>query len=421
MDTHIIMSRKETKYAEILHKAEAEGLKNREGAEMLHLSIRQLQRLKRAFREEGLKGLVHRSRGKPSNRKMPDEERRQMVALIKTRYPDFGPTFAGEKLREKHQIFHDPKTIRSIMIAEGLWKPKRKKKQVYRAWRERRPCYGEMQQYDGSYEYWFEERGEKCCLLASIDDAAGSITHAKFDAHEGVFPTFRFWQEYLEKHGKPLSVYVDKFSTYSMNHKLAKENPDTLTQFQRAMRELGIEPICAHSSPAKGRVERLFGTLQDRLIKELRLQDISTIPEANVFLEKIFIPDFNRRFSVSPRETANMHHPLTEKERASLPAILSRQSVRIIRNDFTIAYRKSWYQLAEDQPVTVFKKNAVIVEERLDGTTCFRLRGKYLLSAKLPFRPQKATPRRTPWALTKKPTYHPSKDHPWRKFDFAHH
>lgn len=421
MDTYIIMSRKETRYAEILHKAAVNGLRNREAAEMIHLSVRQLQRLKKVFREEGPKGLVHRSRGKPSNRKLPDEERERIAGLLKARYPDFGPTFAGEKLREQHGIDHDPKTIRSIMTGEGLWKPKHKKKQVYRAWRERRPCYGEMQQYDGSYEHWFEDRGEKCCLLASIDDATSRITCAKFDAHEGVFPTFRFWQEYLEKHGKPLSVYVDKFSTYSMNHKLAKENPDTLTQFQRGMKELGIDVITAHSSQAKGRVERLFKTLQDRLIKELRLEGISTIPEANAFLEQTFIPDFNRRFSVSPRETADMHQPLTGKERIALPAAFSRQEARVIRNDFTVSYQNHWYQLSEKQPLTVFKKDAVIVEERLDGTIRFRLRGKYLLAAELPSRPQKATPERIPWVLSRKTAYHPPKDHPWRKFDYVHH
>lgn len=159
------------------------------------------------------------------------------------------------------------------MIEEGLWKPKKNKnKKEHREWRQRRAHYGEMQQFDGSYHHWLEDRGNtgKICLLLSVDDATGQITHAKFEEHEGVFPVFEFWQEYLLKHGKPMSIYMDRFSTYSMNQKTAKENPDTLTQFQRAMKELRIESILANSPEAKGRVETMFGTLQNRLVKEMK-------------------------------------------------------------------------------------------------------------------------------------------------------
>jgi len=190
---------------------------------------------------------------KESNRQIPDEEKQKIIQLLHKNYQDFTPTFATEKLEEKHKIKRDPKTIRKIMIDEKLWKPKQKKKEKHREWRQRRASYGEMIQYDGSYEYWFEDRGKKCCLLASIDDATSEV-NAIFDEHEGVFPTFNFWREYAKNKGKPYSIYVDKFSTYSMNHKLAKENDDTLTQFQRAMKELNI----VQKHPKQFRVN--FGT-----------------------------------------------------------------------------------------------------------------------------------------------------------------
>ena len=292
MDNLIIMSQKEVSRYDIIQKAIKNEIKGIEAAEMLNLTARHIRRLKKNVAENGMQGLVHGGRGKPSKRKIADKEVEKIKKLIHKHYHDFGPTFTTEKLEENHKIKRDPKTIRVIMIEEQLWKPKKKKKFEYRAWRQRRTAFGELEQYDGSYEYWFEDRGPKCCLLAAIDDANGEITYAKFDQHEDVEPTFKFWEEYIEKNGKPHEIYVDKFSTYSMNHKVAKENMDTLTQFQRVMSELNVGVINAHSSQAKGRVERLFKTLQDRLIKELRLNNISTIKEANEFLEKVFIPKF---------------------------------------------------------------------------------------------------------------------------------
>jgi len=208
---------------------------------------------------------------------LPAKEQERIKMLLHERYADFKPTFASEKLRENHYLDHDPKTIRQIMINEGLWQPKRKEKiSVHRAWRERRSHYGEMIQFDGSYEHWLEDRAGtgELCLLAAIDDATGKIVAARFAEHEGVFPVFGFWQEYLFLRGKPMAIYTDKFSTYKMNQKQAMENHDQKTQFQRATSELQIEAIFAESPQAKGRVERLFGVLQDRLIKELRLAKI---------------------------------------------------------------------------------------------------------------------------------------------------
>lgn len=413
------MSQKEVKRYEVIQKNIKKEIKTSEASEILNITERQVRRLKNKVREYGIKGLIHANRGKPSSRKIPEEEKEKIIKIIKEKYWDFGPTFTAEKLEENHQIKRDPKTIRTIMIEEALWKPKRKKKERHRSWRQRRANYGELIQYDGSYEYWFEERAPRHCLIAAIDDATSQITYAKFDEHEGVEPTFKFWQEYLEKQGKPLNIYVDKFSTYSMNHKLAKENLDTLTQFERAMTELQIEVIKANSSQAKGRVERLFKTLQDRLIKELRLNNISTVKEANEFLKNTFIPKFNAKFSVQSRAKANLHKKITESEKRNFPSIFSRQYRRTIRNDYTISYKNSWYQLKETSSVAMFPKETVVVEEKLNGDICFRLRGKYLNYDKLPERPKKISEKNIPWVLAKRIPNIPAKNHPWRKFQYA--
>lgn len=413
------MSQKEASRYDIIQKALKNEIKGSQAAEILNLTTRHIRRLKKKVEDYGIQGLIHAGRGKPSERKLPAKETEKIKKLIHAHYFDFGPTFAAEKLEENHKIKRDPKTIRAIMIEEDLWKPKKKKKFEYRAWRQRRSAFGELQQYDGSYEYWFEDRGPKCCLLAAIDDAKGEITHAKFDEHEGVEPTCNFWEEYIEKNGKPHEIYVDKFSTYSMNHKVAKENMDTLTQFQRAMTELNIGVINANSSQAKGRVERLFKTLQDRLIKELRLNNISTVKEANEFLEKIFIPKFNAKFGVVPRSNANLHKKITRQERDKFPSIFSRHYERTIRNDYTISYKTDWYQLEETQGVAMFKKEMVVVEESFDKAVKFKLRGKYLNCKKLPEKPQKISAKSIPWVLATPMPNIPAVDHPWRKFQIA--
>jgi transposase len=415
MNKYIIMSQKEANRYDIVQRAIKKEIKSVEAAEILNLTDRQIRRLKEKVKKEGIKGLIHAGRGKPSKRKLPDKERKKIIEIIKEKYWDFGPTFTAEKLEEDHKIKRDPKTIRAIMMEEEFWKPKKKKKQKYRSWRQRRSSYGELEQYDGSYEYWFEDRGPKCCLIASIDDATSRITFAKFGEHEGVEPTFNFWEQYIQTIGKPLAIYVDKFSTYSMNHKLAKENPDTLTQFERAMAQLNIKIIKANSSQAKGRVERLFKTLQDRLIKELRLNNISTIEEANEFLEKIFIPKFNTKFSVEPRAKANLHKKVTKFEKDIFPSIFSRHYERTTRNDYTVSYKNIWYQLEETQSVAMFAGEIIKVEERFNGNIYFRLRGRYLNYHRIPEKPKKVSVK-SPWVLA--PTI-PTKDHPWRKFQYS--
>lgn len=410
------MSKRELSQYEVIKRLLRQEINGSKAARLLAISSRHVRRLKAKVRKFGAKALIHGNRGKPSNHKVPEKETQRIAKLLSGHYPDFGPTLAAEKLALNHSIKRDPKTIRQMMITQQLWKPKQRLQIEHRSWRPRRDCFGELEQFDGSYEYWFEDRAPKCCLLASIDDATGKITGLEFVAHEGVVPVFTFWQGYLLKNGKPRAIYLDQFSTYQMNPGVAKNNHELKTQFERAMQELGIEPITAYTPEAKGRVERLFGTLQDRLIKELRLRNISTPEAANDYLEKEFTPEFNQRFAVEPKSAANLHQSLTLQEQQQLPAILSRQYNRTIYNDFTISFRNQWYQITPQQPVLVRPKDRIIAELRLDDSVHLRLRGKYLAYQILPARPKKMTLKS--WALSNslpRRIYKPALDHPWRK------
>ena len=415
---YLAMTQKEVHRHGIIQKLIDKELNGTVASSILKLSVRQVQRLKAKMLEGGVAALIHRSRGKPSNRKLPEAERNTIATILTEQYPDFGPTFASEKLQEIHHIDKDVKTIRAIMIAEELWKPKQKKKRAYHSWRQRKDCFGQMQQFDGSYHNWFEGRAERLdyCLLASIDDATGVPTKAKFDDSEGIFPVFSFWKEYVKQYGKPQSIYLDKFSTYKMNQRVAMENHDTQTQFQRAMGQLGIEPITAHSPQAKGRIERLFHTFQDRLVKELRLRNINTVKEANHFLENTFLPDYAQKYGVQPKHPTNLHQSLSAKESAGLESIFSRHDTRVVRNDFTVSFKNQWYQLSENQLVTIRKKDTIGVEERLDGTIHFTLRSTYLHCSIITEseRSNKALP--IPWVIPARRKAHtPAANHPWRQ------
>ena len=306
--------------------------------------------------------------------------------------------------------------LRLLMIKKKLWKPRpRRGPQVIREWRERKECFGELVQFDGSYHDWLENGGEQC-LLAAIDDATSIIVQAAFEDNEGVHSVFRFWMAYVEAYGRPVAIYLDKFSTYKINCKSAVDNAGFMTQFERAMEELDIGVITANSPEAKGRVERLFETLQDRMIKEMRLADIKTIDDANKFVYEEYVPDHSRRFGDCARKAGDVHRPLTDDLRARLPAIFSVQSKRQVHNDYTIQFKTLWFQLEAQQKTTVYKRDIVIVEERLDGTIHIRLKGVYLEYRVLPERPKKV---RVPVAAltARKPNWKPPADHPWRRWN----
>ncbi len=409
----------------ILKLAIAGKITNAHVGKQLRLSVRQVQRTKAKIRKVGLSGIAHGLKGKPGNHRISETTKEAALALIKEKYIDFRPTLATEKLSENHGITISYGTTRLWMIKEKLWKPRRQKQTTYRSWRPRKEYFGELEQFDGSYHHWFEDRyadeeGDplEVCLLASIDDATGKITKAVFAANEGVHAVFTFWREYIEEHGKPLGIYLDKFSTYKINHKAAVDNTELMTQFQRAMQSLGVTLITAHSPEAKGRVERLFQTLQDRLVKEMRLANISRPEEGNRFLREVFVPKFNERFGVEPTKSGDIHRPLTQAEREGLSHILSIHETRRINLDFTVQFKNNWYQLAEVQPTTVRAREKVLVEVWLDNTMHLELRGHYLNFMILPERPKKE--RVNPIILTThKLNYKPSPDHIWRRLKYG--
>lgn len=376
------MSNKELVVLQTVRDVESRRLTQREAAKRLDVTDRTVRRWQTTVRTEGPSGLAHGNRGQESPRKVPKKERDKIVFLILSKYPDFGPTLATEKLSELHNIVRDPTTIRDIMVEESIWIPRAKRcgasPVVHRAWRERKAYFGELVQFDGSYHDWFEGRGglEGQCLLAAVDDATGEILSAEFAPNEGVLPVMGFWTKYTVVHGLPKAVYTDRFSTYKMTQKVAVENHDVKTQLERAFKTVGIEPIFALSPEAKGRVERLFGTLQDRLVKELRLRNISDSETANRFMAKTFIPSFNKKFRVEPRASADFHRRFSDRELKELPETFCRMSDRRVMNDFTVSFKNQWYQIMPTRRLAVRSKDKVLVREYPDGALSFSIRNK---------------------------------------------
>lgn len=381
-----LMSKKELRISETITRLLKGDLTNRAAAQMIGVTVRTVRRMKSKVRRSGLAALAHAGRGRIGNRSMDEKERKKMERLLSEKYHDFGPTLAAEKLLLHHAIGRDPKTVRSVMIALGLWKERRRSIETHREWRVRRARFGELLQYDGSYHAWLEDRwtgpdgSHELCLLLAIDDATGKVTQAYFAPHEGLLPTLGFWLTYGLEHGLPFEIYVDRFSTYKMHMKVAAENEDTKTQFGRVMERLGVKLIFAHSPQAKGRVERVFGTLQDRLVKELRLAGISTPEAANVFIKETFLPDFNAKFSVAPREEGDLHRQLTKDERKETRTIFCREDQRTVCGDSTISHDAIWYQLCPTPRLHVRPKDKAVVRTGPDGEITVWIRAKQVIT-----------------------------------------
>jgi len=386
-----------------------------DASKLTGVSVRQVKRMKATVLKHGAKGLAHGNRSRESNRKLNPEKLKKIEKLLTKKYYDFGPTFAAEKLKENDSLVVGKETIRTILTNLKLWKPKPRKisKGGWHVWRARKGNYGEMQQFDGSYHIWFGNI--ETCLLLAVDDATGKITHAKFDINESTVAVFKFWLEYFTLHGLPMSIYLDKFSTYKINHKNAVDNKDMITQFQRAMRQVGVKAIPANSPEAKGRVERMNKTLQDRLVKELRLAGVTTTEEANKFLEE-YIPKFNAKFAVVPERRKNLHKKINNITKEKLPQIFSIQNNRVVNNDYTIRFENGYFQLDQVQTTNVYKKDKIIVEKHLDDEIKLRIRDTYLNYTVLPERPKKEIDIKL-LALTKQKqsSYKPPINHPWRK------
>jgi transposase len=376
-------------------------------ASMLGLSERQVRRLVKVVREKGDKGIIHALRGHPSNRRFPEEVRGRVLSLYQERYPDFGPTLATEKLFEFDGIKVSEETLRKWLIEAGFWK-KRRKRSAYRQWRPRKDCFGEMVQMDGSHHDWLEGRGPKLVLMAYIDDATNT-TYGRFYDYEGTMPAMDSFKGYVRKYGLPISVYLDRHTTYKSSKKLTEweevEGIESLSQFERALKELGVEVIHALSPQAKGRVERLFGVLQDRLVKEMRLGGITTKEEANEFLEE-YLPRHNERFGVCPANEADAHVRLPGY--VDLDRYLCIKRERTIRKDNTIALDGRLYQIEERGG----KK--VVVEERLDGSLRMISKGVALKYKEIAERPKKEVVVKTDMRIHNRPQK-PSKDHPWKR------
>ena len=329
------MSKKELERGEMIVNILNEKLSKKNACLSMNLSLRQTYRLCKKYKEQGLKGLAHKNRGKSSNRKISSSKCSRVLELINKHYSDFGPQLIKEQLEERHQIRLSREWIRTLMIEKNLWKVNKRKNLPLYQRRERRPSEGDLIQIDGSYEKWFEDRAPKCCLINMVDDATGKIQFLYFTEHESTESYFISMKHYINRHGCPLALYSDR-------HMIFKSPKGNATQFGRAMKELKIELIHANSPQAKGRVERSHATLQDRLIKMMRLEKISSIDEGNKYLE-IFRIDYNRRFARKPISKKNTHRDYSEHE--NINNILCIKEQRKISKNLNIQYKHKTYQI----------------------------------------------------------------------------
>ncbi|MFX1672356.1 ISNCY family transposase [Paraburkholderia sp. A2WS-5] len=344
-----------------------------QAAERLQLSERQISRLCRRYEACGPAGLVSARRGRPSNRELSIDLRARAMALVRERYADFGPTLACEKLAECHGIALAKETVRRWMRDAGLWIPRAQRPpKVYQP-RARRACLGELIQIDGSDHRWFEERAPACTLLVYVDDATSRIMHLHFTATESTFSYFEATRAYLERHGKPAALYSDRASVF--RSPTAGKTGRSVTHFGRAMYELNIDTFCANSSSAKGRVERAHLTLQDRLVKELRLRGISTVADANAYAPA-FMAAYNVRFAKPPRSTFDAHRPLRADE--DLDTLLTWRETRRVTKSLTVQYDRVMYLLDDTPENRKLVHRYIEVWEYPDGRIELRAAGRVL-------------------------------------------
>ncbi|EKZ96111.1 transposase [Cupriavidus sp. HMR-1] len=341
----VTMSMREVDRMKVV-QAVAEGHLTRwRAAERLGVSARHVRRLVLRLLEDGPAGLISRKRGRSSNRQLPPGLESRVRGLIRDSYADFGPTLACEKLRERHGIDLSPACVRRIMIDAGFWVPRKLRPPKVHQPRNRRACRGELVQIDGSDHAWFEDRAPACTLLVYVDDATSRLMQLLFVPTESTLAYFTATRAYVERHGKPMAFYSDKAGIFRSNQRPSPEERG-YTQFGRALFELNIDILCANSSQAKGRVERMNGTLQDRLVKELRLREISSMAAANAYAQS-FIADFNARFGKVPRSDFDAHRALRDDE--DLARIFSWREWRKVSQSLTLQYDKTMY-LLEDRP-----------------------------------------------------------------------
>lgn len=375
------MSVREIKRLKIIEDVIGKRMTQTRAGVMLGLSTRQVRRIVGSVRKQGDRGVIHRLRGRPSNRKIGEGIQHKVVRLYQKKYEGFGPTLACEKLLAVDRLGVSKETLRHWLIEAGLWQG-RKSKVRHRSWRVRKECFGEMIQMDGSHHDWLEGRGPELVLMGYIDDATNEASGAFYD-YEGTLPAMDSFKQYIKQYGLPISVYLDRHTTYKSTKKLpegVEDQEQPLSQFERALKELGVEVIHAYSPQAKGRVERLFGVLQDRLVKEMRLAGIKTKEEANLFL-KTYWPRHNQRFRVCAANAADAHVQLRG---CNLDRYLCIKTDRVVAKDYTIAHQGKLFQIH-----TRFPLKRVVVEERCDGSLYIVNNNQFLKYTEITNRPLK--------------------------------
>ena len=409
----IRMNTKERRRLEIVSRVKDKFITLKKAAELLDISYRHIRRIFKRYREEGDNGLVHKGRGNASNRRIVEKTRKAVLKLYDDKYEDFGPTLASEHLVSDDGYTVDHETLRRWLIKDGRWQRRRRRKK-HRAWRERKEHAGELVQMDGSHHDWFEGRRGKAVLTVMVDDAT-SKTFARFFEGETTRASMETFQTYVECYGLPQALYVDGDSIYrcdrqpTVDEQLKQTGP--LTQFGRAMNTLNVKIIPAYSPQAKGRVERTNGTLQDRLVKEMRLKGIKTIEEANRFLEEIFLPKYNEKFNMIPKKEEDLHRRIPED--VVLDGILCFEESRQVQNDWTVRWMNRFFQLTKRNEVLGLVKQKITVREKLDGMIQLVYKGHTLAFEELPERPEKMTVKVKQLARSRKP-WKPAPDHPWR-------
>jgi len=407
----LTMSEKEVNRLEVIERVAEKRLKQKAAAELLGISERQVKRLLRRFRQQGARGLVSKRRGKPSNNQMSEETLRKVLDLLKGKYKGFGPTLACEKLVEVEGVKISDESVRQMMLAEGMWKAKKARNVEVHQMRIRRACQGELEQMDGTDHDWFEGRGERCTLLVMIDDATGELGALSFVPEESFFGYCGLLQQYLAAHGRPAGLYTDKHGIFRVNIPNTSSG-DNLTQFGRAMQSLEIPILCANTPQAKGRVERANKTLQDRLVKEMRLRGINNMQQGNAYLPE-FMADFNARFAVPPRSSLDAHRPLLAHQ--NLDQILVWQENRLVSKNLTLQFKNVVYQIQTDRPAYALYKAQVTICQDTQGKVAILYKGDelaYTIFQKQEHQSEVVTAKQV--AHPRKP-FHPAPDHPWRR------
>jgi len=420
VDKLLSMSATELSRLEVMQRLAEKRLSQKEAAEMLDVSVRQVKRLLRNYRQGGASGLVSQRRGKSSNHQISAEVKQKVLDFLKGKYRGFGPTLACEKLVEVEGVKISDESVRQMMISEALWKARKERKVRVHQMRERRACFGELVQIDGSPHAWFELRGPSCTLLVAIDDATGKLVGLLFVEQESFHNYARLVKAYFEHYGKPVAFYSDKHGIFRVNQ-VSVGTGEALTQFGRAMQDLDIAILCANSPQAKGRVERANQTLQDRLVKELRLQGISSMEQANTYLPE-FIADFNQRFGVLPRSQHDAHRPLAAPE--NLAHILAWQEPRTLSKNLTLQFKKVVYQIQTDRPTYALRNTQVTVCEDAIGQVTILYKAKplaFTIFHKQEHQAEIVDTKEVDRVLqNQRKVYKPPPDYPWRTDILSH-